>query len=516
MLLLRYCANPQVGFWLRCVRPDLIAGAAAAYDAAMADCFFRSLHSHGSAHARWAGRRERAFQQATLPIRAGGFGLTSAARLSPVAWVASWAATWAPLLEMVPALAGVDLATSELPSVRAVVSAHAGILTRRDAVAGFFDAIDAEAAVETAAPRARANPPLAFHPAGLPLATSLPTIAGMADPKCIRNSRAQRKLAQVIHLDAWCGLVADVGGLGSAWEVRRELSRLIGVAQPLAGSWLLAIPSAPGFRVRSSLYVLMAQRRLGLPVEPLLASAEPDASLATLLGDDALADQEHTTRHNRVVRAWVCAARAANGAANTFATHEAPHYSPGACPDFVSEYAGQDAGHLLGEVKVYNPILATLPWMRRGASLPFGATEARLRSAILGVAACAAGPQRSLPTTLGCGKNAGSPRQGKYDTAIGAGHTVIPLICEIWGGFAPDAVSYLRELAQARGDRLDLERDSTTWSTRSFTSYYGQRLSVALATGVAIEIQRVAQGAHRPEAGAQGEGARGKRRRDGG
>ena len=63
------------------------------------------------------------------------------------------------------------------------------------------------------------------------------------------------------------------------------------------------------------------------------------------------------------------------------------------------------------------------------------------------------------------------------------------LISEVslWGGFAPEAVSYLRGLAQARSDRLDIEQESTTWTTRSFTSYYGQRLSVALTMGVAHE-----------------------------
>jgi hypothetical protein len=47
----------------------------------------------------------------------------------------------------------------------------------------------------------------------------------------------------------------------------------------------------------------------------------------------------------------------------------------------------------------------------------------------------------------------------------------------------------LRGLAIARGDTLATsERLSTTWAARSFLSDYGQRLSVAVTVGVAIEI----------------------------
>ena len=63
------------------------------------------------------------------------------------------------------------------------------------------------------------------------------------------------------------------------------------------------------------------------------------------------------------------------------------------------------------------------------------------------------------------------------------------MICEVWGGFAPEAATYLARLAQARGDGIDQERSGATWSTRSFTSYYGQLLSIAVQLGVAMEIE---------------------------
>ena len=72
------------------------------------------------------------------------------------------------------------------------------------------------------------------------------------------------------------------GALADTGEARRECSRLIGVAQPLAGAWLQAIPGPNQFRLRSTLYVIALQRRLGLPIA--MASAA-DVTAAETLGD---------------------------------------------------------------------------------------------------------------------------------------------------------------------------------------------------------------------------------------
>ena len=72
----------------------------------------------------------------------------------------------------------------------------------------------------------------------------------------------------------------------------------------------------------------------------------------------------------------------------------------------------------------------------------------------------------------------GTPRTAKYQEALDGGHDVLVLVSEVWGGFSPEAVRFLGELAQARGDRIDFERESATWSTTSFMSYHGQLLSL--------------------------------------
>ena len=81
-------------------------------------------------------------------------------------------------------------------------------------------------------------------------------------------------------------------------------------------------------------------------------------------------------------------------------------------------------------------------------------------------------------------------RAAKYAEALAGGHDVLVLIAEVWGGFSPESMRFLGELAQARGDGVDLERTCATWSTTSFTSFHGQLLSLAVQLGVAAEIDR--------------------------
>ena len=150
-------------------------------------------------------------------------------------------------------------------------------------------------------------------------------------------------------------------------------------------------------------------------------------------------------------------------------------------PDFVSEYAGQAGAHQAGEVKVYNTIVTDAAQLLRGATQAFGATRARLLAENLGDYA---------PSEVVAPRSDGAARTAKYQAALEGGHDVLVLISEVWGGFSPEAMRFLGELAQARNDGVDLERASATWSTSSFTSYHGQLLSLAVQWGVAIEIER--------------------------
>ena len=58
----------------------------------------------------------------------------------------------------------------------------------------------------------------------------------------------------------------------------------------------------------------------------------------------------------------------------------------------------------------------------------------------------------------------------------------------MFGGLAPRANETLRDLGRRKQGRLD--EPSASWSARSFTAYYGQLLSIAVAIGVAGELKR--------------------------
>ena len=181
----------------------------------------------------------------------------------------------------------------------------------------------------------------------------------------------------------------------------------------------------------------------------------------------------------------------ARGAAHTRATAEAPEWSAPSVPDFVSEYAGQAGAHQAGEVKDYNTIIADAAQLLRGATTAFGATRARLLEENLGDLVP---PDVQLPAAVLPQRPADAPpRAAKYAEALEGGHEVLVLIAEVWGGFSPESMRFLGELAQARGDGVDLERASATWSTTSFTSFHGQLLSLAVQWGVAIEVERAIQ-----------------------
>jgi len=356
-------------------------------------------------------------------------------------------------------------------------------VAQRDAVDKAFQAIDAAAAaIPAPRPGRRVPADLAYHPKGLPPASALPSPIQMADTDCKLNLRAQRSFSQIGHLASWLELLTESAGLDGTRVAQRECSRLVGVAQPPAGAWLQAVPGPNQFRLRSSLYVIALQRRLGLPIT--MASAA-DVTAAESLGDELLKGCEHTTRHNRVVAAWVRAVQAARGSAHTRATAEAPAWSAPSVPDFVSEFAGQAGAHQAGEVKVYNSIVSDAAQLLRGATQAFGATRARLLEENLGDFA----PPEVVPPRA----EGALPRTAKYQEALEGGHEVLVLIAEVWGGFAPESMRFLGELAQARGDGIDIERASATWSTSSFTSYHGQLLSLAVQWGVAIEIERAIQ-----------------------
>ena len=88
------------------------------------------------------------------------------------------------------------------------------------------------------------------------------------------------------------------------------------------------------------------------------------------------------------------------------------------------------------------------------------------------------------------GKGHVAAKPGDYARAIDVhGVDVRPLLFEALGGFSPEVVELLKQLAEERQNRLSTgEYDQTTWSARTWMSFTVQKLSVALHRAAAMEI----------------------------
>ena len=115
-LLLRCCAHPRVSHLLRGVPPDLARPGAVQYDATILEGLQDLLPG--------APLSERALRVVGLPIRMGGLGLTSAVRVSPAAYLGSWAQVMAPMAASSVHLQGIVDMAERLPSIHALHAAY--------------------------------------------------------------------------------------------------------------------------------------------------------------------------------------------------------------------------------------------------------------------------------------------------------------------------------------------------------------------------------------------------------
>eukprot|EP00899_Mesostigma_viride_P022928 jgi/Mesvir1/381/Mv11276-RA.1 len=142
----------------------------------------------------------------------------------------------------------------------------------------------------------------------------------------------------------------------------------------------------------------------------------------------------------------------------------AAFYSPNHRPDIVVlDFEGGRPGgrHLLIDVSVARP-LALSPVA--GASLTAGHTADRAERAKL----------------LAYGD-------------VGH-HRVVPFVLEEFGAMGMTS-AFFKECCRLREDRLDLEGQRAPWSARTWTSYWRQRLSVALTRAMAdIMLRRTRAG----------------------
>ena len=91
LLILRQAAAPRLSYFIRCLTPDLTVTPCATFDQELWTTALNKLRIPTSLHS------DRVFNQLSLPIKLGGFGLVSSARVAPAAYLSSVALA-APLL----------------------------------------------------------------------------------------------------------------------------------------------------------------------------------------------------------------------------------------------------------------------------------------------------------------------------------------------------------------------------------------------------------------------------------
>ena len=77
-------------------------------------------------------------------------------------------------------------------------------------------------------------------------------------------------------------------------------------------------------------------------------------------------------------------------------------------------------------------------------------------------------------------------------------NTVVPFAMETFGALGAEATKLLNRCSEIRNNRLGSEEAEATWSTRTFTTFWRQRIAVALQVDIARGIETRAQLDWRP------------------
>ena len=68
-------------------------------------------------------------------------------------------------------------------------------------------------------------------------------------------------------------------------------------------------------------------------------------------------------------------------------------------------------------------------------------------------------------------------------------HKLVPFVLETFGTWEPAAGALIRECAEARRNLLGQEAEHATWATRSFSSFWRQRLAVTFLSTFGRGVQ---------------------------
>lgn len=136
----RFCANTQLVYFLRTMPLAATEAAAARHDQLIGQAFHDVV---GTQHAS-PGERARALDQARLPVKMGGLGLTLQSGIAPAARIGTWALCWRPLQVLCPRLfADVDIDTARVASFEELRREHATLSAEHRRIDVLYKAMDA-------------------------------------------------------------------------------------------------------------------------------------------------------------------------------------------------------------------------------------------------------------------------------------------------------------------------------------------------------------------------------------
>ena len=443
-LLLRCCAHPRVSHLMRAVPPGLALPGARQHDDTIREGLQRILPG--------AVLSDRGLRVAGLPVRIGGLGLTPAVRVSPAAYLGSWAQVAAPLVASSVHLRELlGSAAGRLPSVRA-------------ACAAFSDHVSP--AVALLRQRAESGAPL---PPRVPLPESTPSPQQFA---AAPNPRAQKAYAAALHSREWCDIADSlVGGADRTW--------LMSVTHhSLGGQFLMSIPKSALFTLEPNIFQTAVRFHLRevqpvvLPVSACGSCGRPmDAQACHYVhcrgGVGVGGGNYFSSVHDALLRdvAEMLRSVYSRGRVTTEDYVGSMSYSPLHRPDVTIEDTGGFGVHTLVEFTVFR---ATAASNVRPAARP-GRDGAVVRAPV--------GEGLAIRQEA---------RRAQYGDV--SPHRLLVFGLDEYGMLSADARLLLRQCVVAREDRLDLEGRLATWSCRSFSSFWRQRLSVAIARRLAFVI----------------------------
>ena len=472
--VVRYCASPACNYWMRLTPPSAFSACPGEnpFDGPIKRVLAEILNFDPEST-----RGSSAMRQAFLPLALGGMGLSSVQMGGCAAFVGSLTAAWSGIGELVPSLKVPldDPSLDGCPSIRQLRVHYDALVADHACTASQYN--------HSAHCQPYGTGQRPFHPSDHP--SRPPPLAAFSaeapEEGCSYRSRAQHCFTAVANHAAWLALHRDLRAQGLA----RDPVRFVSVSQPGATAYLTASPSSnPTFRMDSDQMRVAVQRQLGVPLtccaEAASANDQVDEFGDVFVNSGVDNDRpEHTSRHNAVLRQWIAGLKRGwpgKGKVRGDVGQRYRQASPNAKPDAWVWRGGNFGNHIIFELKLTSPL--------SGAGVP--------RTSIAATAALG-GTAHELITAI----------DAKYQPARQLGHTVIPLIHDVFGAVHHEARQCIVDTSdRTRGWNMRRRDSSVPWSAPTLKPWMQQSISMALHRAVA---EQILQGASYEKARLDGE-----------